>query len=141
MYPENNLRVPNRLAMCGTPVDLRRVDQPAYVLATVEDHIVPWRSAYPDLQGVLTAHHFISSSSFRASPNSARICLRSAIASLVNSPCLRAFWFAVGAPDPCAPPCMRQRFLPHTAGERQASPERVLAPHRGLASIGPVFLT
>jgi polyhydroxyalkanoate synthase subunit PhaC len=46
MYLENNLRVPNRLSMCGTPVDLRRVDLPAYVLATVEDHIVPWRSAY-----------------------------------------------------------------------------------------------
>jgi len=45
-----------------------------------------------------------------------------------------------GAPDPCAPPCMRQRLLPCTAGERQAPPERVLAPHRGLASIGPVFL-
>ena len=46
MYLENNLRVPNRLTMCDTPVDLGRVDLPAYVLATVEDHIVPWRSAY-----------------------------------------------------------------------------------------------
>ena len=46
MYLENNLRQPNRLTMCNTPVDLRRVDLPAYVLATVEDHIVPWRSAY-----------------------------------------------------------------------------------------------
>jgi polyhydroxyalkanoate synthase len=46
MYLENNLREPNRLTMCNTPVDLGRVDLPAYVLATVEDHIVPWRSAY-----------------------------------------------------------------------------------------------
>ncbi|WP_247388360.1 MULTISPECIES: class I poly(R)-hydroxyalkanoic acid synthase [unclassified Bradyrhizobium] len=46
MYLENNLRVPNRLTMCGTSVDLGRVDLPAYVLATIEDHIVPWRSAY-----------------------------------------------------------------------------------------------
>jgi polyhydroxyalkanoate synthase len=46
MYLENNLREPNRLTMCGTPVDLGRVDLPAYVLATLEDHIVPWRSAY-----------------------------------------------------------------------------------------------
>ena len=65
---------------------------------------------------------------------------RSAIASLVNRPCLRAFWFALGAPEPRPPPCMRQRFLPCTAGELHAPPERVLAPHRGLASIGPVFL-
>ena len=46
MYLENNLREPNRLTMCGVPVDLGRVDLPAYVLATMEDHIVPWRSAY-----------------------------------------------------------------------------------------------
>jgi len=46
MYLENNLRVANKLTMCDTPVDLGRVDLPAYVLATREDHIVPWRSAY-----------------------------------------------------------------------------------------------
>jgi hypothetical protein len=51
---------------------------------------------------------------------------------------LRAFRLALGAPDPFAPPCMRQRFLPRTAGARHAPPQRVLAPHRGLASIGPV---
>ena len=45
-YLENNLRVPDKLAMCGVPVDLARVDMPAYVLATREDHIVPWRTAY-----------------------------------------------------------------------------------------------
>jgi hypothetical protein len=58
---------------------------------------------------------------------------------LVNRPCWRAFWFALGAPDPGAPPCMRQRFLPRTAGERHKPPERIFAPHRGLASIGPVL--
>jgi polyhydroxyalkanoate synthase len=46
MYLENNLREPSRLSMCGTPVDLGRLDMPSYVLATQEDHIVPWRSAY-----------------------------------------------------------------------------------------------
>ena len=46
MYLENNLRVPERLSICGTPVDLGRLDMPTYVLATQEDHIVPWRSAY-----------------------------------------------------------------------------------------------
>jgi hypothetical protein len=35
---------------------------------------------------------------------------------------------------------MRQRFLPCTASDRHASPQRILAPQRGLASIGPVFL-
>ncbi|MGH8641171.1 MAG: alpha/beta fold hydrolase, partial [Burkholderiales bacterium] len=46
MYLENNLQRPGRLTMCGAPVDLRRADMPAYVLATREDHIVPWRTAY-----------------------------------------------------------------------------------------------
>ncbi len=46
MYLENNLRVPGKLAMCGVPADLGRVDMPAYILATKEDHIVPWQTAY-----------------------------------------------------------------------------------------------
>ena len=45
-YIGNLLREPGRLTMCGTPVDLGAVRTPAYVLATREDHIVPWRSAY-----------------------------------------------------------------------------------------------
>jgi len=46
MYLENNLRHPGRLSLCGMPVDLGAIDMPAYVLATQEDHIVPWKSAY-----------------------------------------------------------------------------------------------
>jgi polyhydroxyalkanoate synthase len=50
MYLENNLRVPGKLNMCGTPVDLGRIDIPTYLLATEEDHIVPWQSAYRSTQ-------------------------------------------------------------------------------------------
>ncbi|CAB1368757.1 class I poly(R)-hydroxyalkanoic acid synthase [Denitratisoma oestradiolicum] len=46
MYLENNLRVPGRLDMCGVRADLGRVDMPAFVLATREDHIVPWHGAF-----------------------------------------------------------------------------------------------
>lgn len=46
MYLENNLRVPGKLKMLGVNVDLGKVDVPAYLLATREDHIVPWTSAY-----------------------------------------------------------------------------------------------
>jgi polyhydroxyalkanoate synthase len=45
-YLENNLRIPGKLTMCGMPVDLGRIDMPAYVLAAREDHIVPWRTAH-----------------------------------------------------------------------------------------------
>jgi polyhydroxyalkanoate synthase subunit PhaC len=46
MYLENNLCRPGKLQMHGVPVDLRRIDIPAYALATREDHIVPWKTAY-----------------------------------------------------------------------------------------------
>jgi hypothetical protein len=46
MYLENNLRVPGKLEMCGVKADLGRVDMPAFIFASREDHIVPWKSAY-----------------------------------------------------------------------------------------------
>ncbi|MGH8718346.1 MAG: PHA/PHB synthase family protein, partial [Burkholderiales bacterium] len=46
MYLENSLRCPNKLTMGGAAIDLGKLDMPAYVLATLEDHIVPWKSAY-----------------------------------------------------------------------------------------------
>ena len=46
LYLENALREPGRLAMCGTTADLGRLDMPAYLYSSREDHIVPWRSAY-----------------------------------------------------------------------------------------------
>jgi len=64
---------------------------------------------------------------------------RSSMAFLVKRPCLRAFWLPLGAPLPSAPPCMRHRLLPFTAGDRHGLPLRVFAPHRRLESIGPVL--
>jgi len=46
LYLENNLRRPGRLKMCGASVDLGRLDMPAFLYASREDHIVPWKSAY-----------------------------------------------------------------------------------------------
>jgi len=48
-YLENKLRVPGALKNCGAAVDLGAVEQPAFILATREDHIVPWRAAYRSL--------------------------------------------------------------------------------------------
>jgi len=48
-YLENKLRVPNALTNCGVAVDLGKVKLPMFGLATREDHIVPWRSAYRTL--------------------------------------------------------------------------------------------
>ncbi len=46
MYLENNLSVPGKLESCGVHVDLGRIGVPAFVLATREDHIVPWKTAH-----------------------------------------------------------------------------------------------
>ena len=49
-YLSNKLREPGALVNCGVPVDLGQVGLPVFVLATREDHIVPWRSAYRTLE-------------------------------------------------------------------------------------------
>ncbi len=46
MYLDNKLRESGALTMAGERIDLARVAMPAYVYASHEDHIVPWRSAY-----------------------------------------------------------------------------------------------
>ena len=45
-YLENKLRVPGATTQCEVPVDLGRVDIPAFLYASREDHIVPWTTAY-----------------------------------------------------------------------------------------------
>jgi polyhydroxyalkanoate synthase len=45
-YLENNLVRADAVSVCGTPVDLSRIELPAYIYASREDHIVPWTSAY-----------------------------------------------------------------------------------------------
>ena len=49
-YLENRLREPGALTNCGVSIDLGKVKLPIFVLATREDHIVPWRSAYRTLK-------------------------------------------------------------------------------------------
>lgn len=46
MYLNNELKVPGKLTICNQPVDLSKIDCPAYIYASKEDHIVPWQSAY-----------------------------------------------------------------------------------------------
>jgi len=45
-YLDNKLCVAGALQNCGVSVDLGKVDRPAFIVATREDHIVPWRAAY-----------------------------------------------------------------------------------------------
>ena len=50
MYLKNLLREPNVLEVAGEPIDVTRVTTPAYVLATRDDHIAPWRTCYETTQ-------------------------------------------------------------------------------------------
>jgi polyhydroxyalkanoate synthase len=51
-YLQNDLATPGKVSVCGQPIDLRRLDMPAFLYASREDHIVPWHSAYSSV-GIL----------------------------------------------------------------------------------------
>lgn len=45
-YLENNIKDPGKTTQCGVPVDLSKISVPIYLLASREDHIVPWKTAF-----------------------------------------------------------------------------------------------
>ncbi|MBI2296201.1 MAG: class I poly(R)-hydroxyalkanoic acid synthase [Betaproteobacteria bacterium] len=46
MYLKNLLTKPAAIKLHNVPIDLSRVEVPAYFISTLEDHIAPWRSTY-----------------------------------------------------------------------------------------------
>src|SRR5690349_20831507 len=45
-YVDNKIKDPGATTQCGQRIDLSKAEVPLYVLASREDHIVPWQSAY-----------------------------------------------------------------------------------------------
>ncbi|QWE27583.1 class I poly(R)-hydroxyalkanoic acid synthase [Polynucleobacter sp. AP-Ainpum-60-G11] len=45
-YLQNELVKPGKLTVCGEKIDLGKIAVPAYIYASHDDHIVPWKSAY-----------------------------------------------------------------------------------------------
>jgi polyhydroxyalkanoate synthase len=45
-YIENKIKDPGATTQCGQRIDLSKAEVPLYVLASREDHIVPWQSAF-----------------------------------------------------------------------------------------------
>lgn len=45
-YLQNELAQPGKLTVCGEKIDLGKITVPAYIYASHDDHIVPWKSAY-----------------------------------------------------------------------------------------------
>jgi polyhydroxyalkanoate synthase len=46
MYLANRLKEPGGIELGGVPIDLRKIDVPAYFVSPAEDHIAPWKSTY-----------------------------------------------------------------------------------------------
>ncbi len=46
MYLENRLVEVGGIQLLGHPIDLRKVNTPAYFISTKEDHIAPWKATY-----------------------------------------------------------------------------------------------
>ena len=92
-YLENNLVRPGGVTVCGEPVDLSRIDLPAYLYASREDHIVPWQGAWRSLAVLAGEKRFVLGASGH-------------IAGVVNPPAAgkRCHWTARGdaLPDDAA---------------------------------------
>jgi polyhydroxyalkanoate synthase len=89
MYLDNALKDPDRLQIGGTPVDLRRIDAPAFIFASRDDHIVPWKTAYAST-GLLNPK--------KPSANQFVLGASGHIAGVINSPVKnrRSYWTNVG---------------------------------------------
>jgi len=88
MYLENRLREPGALTMCGEKIDLARLRIPSYILATREDHIVPWKSAYRSTQVLKGENRFVLGASGH-------------IAGVLNPPAAnkRSYWINTSLPS------------------------------------------
>ena len=90
MYIENNLVRPNTLEIEGTKLDLGEIRNDIYCVATVEDHIAPWKSVYRLTQLAGGASAF-------------RLGASGHIAGIINAPAKKkgSWWSApASAPDP-----------------------------------------
>ncbi len=59
----NQLTRPGAATLCGSPVDLSRVDLDAYVVAGVADHLCPWQNCYRTTQLLGGTTKFVLSTS------------------------------------------------------------------------------
>jgi len=58
-YLQNDLVKPGKMSLCGQKIDLGKITCPAFIYASQEDHIVPWKSAYESTQILKGKNRFI----------------------------------------------------------------------------------
>jgi len=86
----NALTKPGEASMLGSPVDLSKIDVDSYVVAGVDDHIVPWPSAYRSTQLLGGNIRFLLSTSGH-------------IAAMVNPPTNTKATYQIGPDNPPDP--------------------------------------
>ncbi|MDR0275061.1 MAG: class I poly(R)-hydroxyalkanoic acid synthase [Burkholderiaceae bacterium] len=62
-YLENSLVKPGKLTVCGSKIDLRKLELPLYIYGSREDHIVPIGGAYASTQALAGAKRFVMGAS------------------------------------------------------------------------------
>jgi len=62
-YHENNLVKPGKAVVCGEKVDLGKLDVPAYIYGSREDHIVPIEGAYASVKHLPGKKRFVMGAS------------------------------------------------------------------------------
>jgi polyhydroxyalkanoate synthase len=63
LFLNNPLVEPGGLSVLGTPIDVAKIDQDAYVVAALTDHITPWEACYRSVGMLGGASRFVLSSS------------------------------------------------------------------------------
>src|SRR5882672_9751892 len=80
MYLKNKLREPGGITLAGEPIDLSKIDTPAYFISTIEDHIAPWKTTYLGAQLLNGPVRFTLGGSGH-------------IAGIVNPPSANKYWY------------------------------------------------
>ena len=80
MYLRNKLREPGGITLAGEPIDLSKIDIPAYFISTIEDHIAPWKTTYLGAQLLNSPVRFTLGGSGH-------------IAGIVNPPAANKYWY------------------------------------------------
>ena len=83
MYLENAFREPGGVMVGGVPIDLAKIDTPAYFVSAAEDHIAPWKTTYLGAQALSGPVTFVLSKSGH-------------IAGIINPPGPRAYGHHIG---------------------------------------------
>jgi polyhydroxyalkanoate synthase subunit PhaC len=62
-YLENNLIKPGKIVLDGVPIDLKEIEQDVFAVGAIQDHIVPWQSAWRITQLVGGRSQFVLAAS------------------------------------------------------------------------------